>query len=536
MIRILFAVAVALALPASTPAEPIAAFPGVESLIEKSDAIVILRVDRQVQPDPGPDLLTTHECYIYQSLKGPTPKNQKITLRLMDPQHLATTPFSVGSTHLAFLIKKRSPDEPTDYRTLDVEGADIRLAPTGHEKLPVGNTVLDQVRSLIVEAMEFNDREHAKENDYLRTILADSHSHHASSAPSTSPNASSLTPEYPTQEDIALAMRNLPTLESSNDKAALAQQIDKGGKEIVQRRKGHVIVGRVLLEGKDDPRDINSQMEILPQGYFAGPVRDLNAPVGFRLNGYAPFDLSLAVHDGLVIDVGTVQMKRLPDSELAKLAGEVELEDAGKLDTVKVQIRTDSGPINTPSGGTEPRPHYAAAITPPLDSDGRFSQSGLSPIDYDVSINAPGYVSQGRKVTLSSGAVYQLGAVKLEKPRKLSIDYVNMKNGAFDLKEVKQTVVQGGQRWIIAPNDYSWQLDFAQEKGELYFKTSYGPVSLVDLGEGEIDQFATIEPSAAQSDPQNEAVTKGHVYLLRFPAWNRPAGDRVTLFKIKNDS
>lgn len=538
MVRILFLVTIALALPAPILAEPIGAFPGVESLIEKSDAIVILRVERQVQPDPGPDLLSTHECYINQSLKGSIPKNQKITLRLMDPQHLATTPFSVGSTHLTFLIKKRSPDEPTDYRTLDAEGADIRLAPTGHERLPAGNTVLDQVRSLVVEAMEFNDRQHAKENDYLRTILADSHSHHASPTSSTIPNASQLTSEYPTKEDFELAMRNLPTLESSPDRAALARQIEKAAQEILQRHNNHnnhIIVGRVEVEGNDDPRDVDAQMEILPKGYFAGPIRDLNSPVGFRLNGYAPYDLPLAVHDGLVIDVGTIQMKRLPESELAKLAGEVELDDAAKLNTVKVLIRTDNGPVNTPSGGTEPRPHYAGAITPTVDSDGRFSQSGLSPIDYYVSINAPGYVGQNRRVTLSSGAVYQLGTTKLEKPRRINIEYVNMKNGGFDLKAVKQTVVQGGQRWIIDPKEISWQLEFQQEKGELYFNPRYGPVFLADLGEGDLDQFATVETSVAQNDPSKEAVTKGHVYLLRFPAYSRPEGDRVTLFKIKND-
>jgi hypothetical protein len=534
MVRTLFAAALALALAPSAPAELVGAFPGVESLIAKADAIVILRVDRQVRSESDSKLPSTYECYILQSLEGSIPTAEKIVLRLMAPPHSATTPFAVGTTRLAFLAKKQAPDEGVEYQTIGYEGADIRLSPTGHEKLPVGNTVLDQVRSLVVEAMEFNDREHAKENKYLRTILADSHSHDRARTSAAPPNASSQTPDYATKEDIQLAMLQLPTLEGSSDKAALERKIEKAGKEILRRQIGHIIVGRVQVEGRDDPRDVHAQMEILPNGYFAGPVKELNSPVGFRLNGYAPYDLPLAAHDGLVVDVGTFQMKRLPDSELAKLAGEVELEDGGKLDTVKIQISTDDGPVNTPSGGTDGRPTWPAAIKASLDSDGRFSQSGLSPIAFYVSIEAPGYVSQNRRPTVSSGAVNDLGSIKLEKPRRLTIDYVTMTNGAFDLKDVKETVVQGGQRWAITPRDYSWDLEFFQEKGELYFKWSYGPVFLSDLGEGELDQFLTLDPSAAQNDPRREAVNKGHVYILRSPAWNTKEGRQVTLFKIKN--
>ncbi len=280
-------------------------------------------------------------------------------------------------------------------------------------------------------------------------------------------------------------MQHLPTLDSAGDKTALKQQIERAREEIQQRRKGHIIVGRVQVEGKDDPRDVNAQMEILSNGYFAGPTRDLSSPVGFRLHGYAPLDLQLPDHDGLVVDVGTIQMKRLPDAELAKLAGEIQLEDGGKLDAVAVHISTSGGPINTLSGGTDPRPNWPAPITAPVGEDGRFAKSGFSPIAYHVSINAPGYVSQSRNVTLSGGAANELGTIKLEKPRRLAIDYIVMKDGTFDLRDVKQTVIQGGDRWKIFSHDYRWDLEFVQEKGELYFKWTYGPVFLADLGEGE---------------------------------------------------
>ncbi len=123
MLRTLFAVAMALGLATSGLAVVVGTFPGLESLIDKADAIVILRIDRHVQAEVDLNLLSTHECFVYQSLKGPIPAEQRITLRLLDPRSSFVTPFSLGSTHLVFLTKKRSPDEPTDYRTLEFEGA-----------------------------------------------------------------------------------------------------------------------------------------------------------------------------------------------------------------------------------------------------------------------------------------------------------------------------------------------------------------------------------------------------------------------------
>ncbi|MHC5182778.1 MAG: redoxin domain-containing protein, partial [Planctomycetota bacterium] len=83
------------------------------------------------------------------------------------------------------------------------------------------------------------------------------------------------------------------TLAQCPDKRELKAHIDRARKRVKGSGKGHVIVGQVVLDGEGDVREVNAQMEILSGGYFAGPVKDLNRPVGFRMHQYAPYDLKL---------------------------------------------------------------------------------------------------------------------------------------------------------------------------------------------------------------------------------------------------
>jgi hypothetical protein len=147
-------------------------FPGLQELIDKSDAVVILRVDRHIDADRTlPNLLSTHDCFIYQALKGPIKPKERIQLRLMDTRTSFVTPFALSSTHLMFLTKKRTPDEPTDYRTIQYQGANIRLGHLRHEKMPEGESVADKVRSVIRRSIEASNDEHANEFAFYETML-----------------------------------------------------------------------------------------------------------------------------------------------------------------------------------------------------------------------------------------------------------------------------------------------------------------------------------------------------------------------------
>lgn len=146
-------------------------FPGLDELIEKADAIVILRVDKHVTDFGSPTMYSTHDCYIYQTLKGDIPANKTIRLQLMDTRTSFVTPYAILSTHLMFLTKKRTADEPTDYRTIEFRGANIRLSPFGHEKMPEGMTTKEQIRSLLKRTVEYNKKQHDKEQAFLNKMI-----------------------------------------------------------------------------------------------------------------------------------------------------------------------------------------------------------------------------------------------------------------------------------------------------------------------------------------------------------------------------
>lgn len=150
---------------------PIGYYPGLKKLIEQADAIVILRVDRQLTDFGSPTHYSMHECYIYQTLKGDIPKNTRINLQLMDTKGSFVTPYAWLSTHLMFLMKKQTDDEPTEYRTLTFKGAHVQLSPFGHENPPKGKTIEEKIKGLIKDAIAYWAKEHEKNQKFLKAML-----------------------------------------------------------------------------------------------------------------------------------------------------------------------------------------------------------------------------------------------------------------------------------------------------------------------------------------------------------------------------
>jgi len=148
----------------------IGSFPGLEKLIDVSDAIVILRVDRQLS-DVDLNLYATYDCMIYQTLKGQIPTGKTVRLQLMDTRTAFINPYAVHSAHLMFLTKKRLESEPTEYRTIEIQGANVRLTPFGNEQLPEGKTVEERIKTLLRRTGEYDRLEFQKEQDFLQLML-----------------------------------------------------------------------------------------------------------------------------------------------------------------------------------------------------------------------------------------------------------------------------------------------------------------------------------------------------------------------------
>jgi hypothetical protein len=171
MMKRLFILSAVLVASTSCFAVKIGSFPGLAELIDKADAIVILRVDQHVGLTGSPTLYTTHECLIYQSLKGDIPTNTWVMLQLMDTRTSFVSPFVPYSTHLMFLTKKRAQNEPTDYRTIEYQGANVRLSPFGHEKPPEGETVQQRIQFVVRNAIAYWSDQQKKGNEFLEKML-----------------------------------------------------------------------------------------------------------------------------------------------------------------------------------------------------------------------------------------------------------------------------------------------------------------------------------------------------------------------------
>lgn len=328
---------------------------------------------------------------------------------------------------------------------------------------------------------------------------------------------------------LACSAEELATVKEASKPEALRAQIEKAQETVKRYGGGHVIVGRVQLDGPGDPRDVNAQMEILEDGYFAGETKDLVRPVGFRMHGYAPLDLELKGRSGEIVDVGTIHMKQLAKAELLALRGRAQLEGQENADGVSVRLSVMNGAVNTPHNGTSPRRHWPALVMAEIAGDGAFVAEGFSPIEYYCTVQAPGFVMKSFPVAFESGKNLDLGTILLERPFEIALTYFVTDKPPFDSSPEQKSVLSGGDRWKATPDIYGWDLEFKQKDGEILFDYSYAPCYLMDLGEGSIHDFVqNASDENPQERPQKMKVQSGHVYLLNQAHWKR-----WVLFEVK---
>ncbi len=319
----------------------------------------------------------------------------------------------------------------------------------------------------------------------------------------------------------------LPTLDGAPDKAALLERIEKAQEDVNHYGEGHVIVGRVIVEESDDVTMVNSQMLILEGGYFVDATKDLTRPVGFRMHQYAPYDLELKGKEGDIVDVGEIVMTRLPAEQLVPVTGKIVLQGDEDSSQASVRFSISNGPVNTPSNGTEPRPYWAEPVTVVIDSDGVVDMSGFSPVTYYCNVEVPGFVKQGFKVDFEPNEGADIGTVLLERPSRIWLEYIVSDKAPFELEQMKEAVLRGGDRWKATPDIYGWDLEFEQEGSEIFFRYFYAPCYIADLGEGELEEFLRFGAASATERPRYLLVNSGHVYLLNQAHWKR-----LVLFKV----
>jgi len=326
--------------------------------------------------------------------------------------------------------------------------------------------------------------------------------------------------------------KTISTMGQCANKGELEDRVTEAKRVVDAFQGGHVIVGRVVLDGEGDVRDVIAQMEIFSDGCFAGETKDLIGPVGFRMHRYAPYDLQLKGVEGDLVDVGTIHMTPLREDQLVGLKGKVVLEEKGDPSSAILSLSVRNGPVNTPHNGTSPRSFWPKPIEIHAIENGLIETSGFSPIEYWCRLEAPGYLTKEFPIEFSAGQTSDLGTIKLEKPKQIRLSYIVSAQPPFDLNNLKTVTIPAGTRWKATDDIYGWDLEFKQEKGSIVIDYSYAPCFLQDLGKGEIADYVNFdETKIGQNSPLNQQANNEHVYLLHQGHWKR-----WVLFKIVTDT
>ena len=227
--RVAVAILLSIIAPFAAWAVPIGYCPGLDKLIDAADAIVVLRIDRHLSDFNSPTFYSTHECYIYRTIKGDIRENASIRLQLMNTEGSFATPYAHGSTHLMFLMKKATDDERTEYCTLTFKGAQTLLSPLDHEKAPEGKTIKDKVTKLIKGAIAYQAQEHEKRQEFLKSLILEKEAVEPSAEPVGEDNAPVETAKDPATDTLGGSAEGESSKPTVDTMRTLAERITKGG-------------------------------------------------------------------------------------------------------------------------------------------------------------------------------------------------------------------------------------------------------------------------------------------------------------------
>lgn len=152
-------------------------FPGLDKMLERSDVVVVVRVEPFPVGTNGYfaqgrfDGWGLYECLVMRVLKGTVPEKRNLKLSLCGFITDWPYDFTIGTTYIVFLNKESSGF--SDYRAPAIYGAVMRVSPFNHEKEPKGDTVLEKVANVIREGRDYHKRLRDEEQTLFSAALGE---------------------------------------------------------------------------------------------------------------------------------------------------------------------------------------------------------------------------------------------------------------------------------------------------------------------------------------------------------------------------
>lgn len=313
-----------------------------------------------------------------------------------------------------------------------------------------------------------------------------------------------------------------------------AAEFLKERRELAERfrreREWAYVFGRIVLEGPDNPRLVDGQMEIHRSGWFLGSVGRRDEPIEFRMAGY---QTAKVVHGGApatIVNVGEVILSPYLFDELATVRAELLFESAVKSKDVTVRVLIQHPPTNSASGGTDgflarPRVENVAV------RNRRIQKTGLSPLPHVIHIEAPGHLPLRREFDLSAGGTTDLGVLRIAASPQLSVELATADGPDFSQSEPRTLALAINEFFDTRPGGRDWVesgrlrfLEDRQDKRTFRIHCGLGGLQVTDLGKGTLGDF--LGPVKHEKQPRKErgVAREGHVYLLshsntRWPQW-----------------
>ena len=330
----------------------------------------------------------------------------------------------------------------------------------------------------------------------------------------------------------------LTELNSTKPKLAevFKQRLEVSQREIDSYQKGHLVFGRVVLEDGRSPRAVISQMILLEDGSFVDAIGVSGEPIGFRLHGYEPVNVT-PKGPGPSENLGVIRMKRLPANQLASATGQLIVETrpgAPRLDNIQVTWSIAADPVNTPHNGTEGLNPFHQIVNSEIAADGSFTVKGMSPGKYYLTMTAPNCVMQNREIVFAEGESKKLLPISVEVVRKMNVEFAVSGTSDFRDAMYSKTVLKADDRWRASDDTppYACDLMIGQIDGKLMLRHVYGPCHTMDLGPGQLSDQLDVDLDQLDSQQnQNIPVEDGHVYLVHQASWKHWIVLRTTLDK-----
>ena len=154
-----------LALSKPTFAPIFGTFPGLDKLISRSDAILVVDLLKQKSLSPW-GLHEDYEVYVRKVIKGKITQDKKVILSLrflpfvslLKSESNIRWGFRIGERHIVFLSKNNEPDKAL-YSSLNYSGGHMQVSPQNNLSKLKGDEPKEIISQLLKDFLEYKRQE-----------------------------------------------------------------------------------------------------------------------------------------------------------------------------------------------------------------------------------------------------------------------------------------------------------------------------------------------------------------------------------------